>query len=182
MHSSWFDPVKLPPWWPTPTGPFNPNTVARHAGDMHGALMKQILQSVERAKTDPAQAMRDDLHQLHNIELVSAHDMEQLGLVISAITSEQAPSKTLMQVDQFLDQLLAQGETASPVAVAIANIALNSVKSIQSGGAMEDKPKVPQSDVAGAIGGALGGAIGGGLGGAVIGAIVGGAVASALLG
>lgn len=181
-------PYPLPshwPWpWPGPTGPTFPwsqvaapplptesgsRLLGLSAGDMHGKLLREMLRHHEAASGDPARIMADGLLRLQSKDLIRQRDVEHLNRVVNAVSSKNSPEEMLLLV-RNAHTLLLDDETASPLALAIASIAVDSSLT-----AMDKKKKV---DVGADVGGAIAGAIFGGWLGAFLGAAVASYIAS----
>jgi len=124
-----------------------------------------MVRNREAAGGDPVRIMNDGLLQLRSKGLLGQGDVEYLRRIINIISSKIAPGDMLLPVRKIYTTLI-DGESSSPLALAIASIAVDSILTAMETGA--NRP----------IGADVGGVIGGALFGGLFGAIVCGALAS----
>jgi hypothetical protein len=152
-------------------------------GEMHGLAVREILREIKKAKGNHSQAVKGGIARLESDTLLTPNESKQLSAIVDIVHSRIESGSILEQVQVIHDKLLLD-KNASPIALVIASIAVNSINTVHE---KELNLSVGQADVGGAISGAntgatIGGAaggLGGAIAGGIIGGIVGGAVASA---
>lgn len=158
------------PWGPGPYNPFPPEFLALAAGALHGKALRDALRQIEETGKDHRRFMRIGLDRLASSCQIPPHEIGHLYEIVDLVVEfQQRPANTSAVADrvrQIHERLV--DLSATPVALAIAGVAVDSTASNRN---------VAAADVEGAIGGAGVGAQFG-IWGAVIGGLIGGAAAS----
>jgi len=162
---------------------------ANFAGEMQAAIMRDIEEATVRAQGDRFKVLQSGLAQLRQDSLILQAESDRLGriaqILVARAHSDERPRHDRTKIKskvKSLAQEVIEAANASPVAVAIANIASNVVERedrTTDGGtflALSRSDTIDACIVGGAIGGAVIGGIAGGVGGAIAGAVIGGIV------
>ncbi len=154
------------PTIPVPGGA-SPANLALAAGELHGKLYRALLKSFEQAGKNRQRFLKGEIRQLVTAGLIRSDEVNSLDEIVG-LTSCRGKEINVERLEKIYRHLVDTAGT--PVAVAIAGIAVN------SGGTQESEGGA----IAGAdVGGAIGGGLLGGLGGAILVGAISSFVASA---
>ena len=150
---------------------------SKSAGDLHGAYLAEMLKATGGEADANDQAFAKTMtRRLAATDLITAQEEKQLNSIVDALYDSSSVAASFKKI-AVLSGRIEQSTNASPVAVAVAGIGLNSISTVH-------KEKSSSKGTSAAdLGGALTGAnIGskGGLWGGLLGGIIGGVGASYL--
>lgn len=150
--------------------------LALRAGELHGEAVRQMLATYEKAKGNPFRAMRHGLKKLVAMKVIREKDSVRLTRMARALYAERSARLIHAAFASVFDELISD-QRSSPASLAIAAIAVDSIRSVI------DQPisiarSVAQADAVGAAAGAGAAANEGGAQDIVLGAVAGGAASS----
>jgi len=150
--------------------------LAKMAGPIHGRVLPEMRQFRELSDDDLGKRVERDLRQAQDQHLITSGEAQQIRQIAEAFRGKTPAAELQKAVRTTYEELVAQGLKASPMAVVVVSVALNTV-ALGPGALGVFHWRMALKDVAGAIGGAVGGA-GFGPAGAVAGGIAGGVALS----